>query len=144
LLTVITLVTLLISPVWCTDQLFTISLRLLKPTTMTEVHALSFPDANTGIEQDLVVPASSPNAGALEVAGSKNIGINSSVVENGIMIASPDTDTKITVDGFTLSSPPVMDDQGKATVKIGGTAHILADAQDGDYSGTATLRVVYL
>ena len=144
MLTVTLLVALLVSPAWSTDQFFTVSLRLLKPIVMTEVHALSFPDANTGVGQDLVVHASSTDAGAFEVVGSKNIGISSSVVENSIMITSPDTDTAITVDGFTLSSPHVINDQGKATVKVGGTAHILADAKEGDYSGTATLRVVYL
>jgi hypothetical protein len=32
---------------------------------------------------------------------------------------------------------------GKGTIGVGGTAHVEIDSEDGNYVGSATLRVIY-
>ncbi len=135
---------LLTSPVSSTDQPFTVGMRLLKPIIATQVRGLDFPDAEAGIGHNLVVNPTSENAAVFELTGSRNAVISSTVLESSITLSSPSSGTSITIDGFKVTAPSAINDQGKATIKIGGTAHVDAEAQEGDYSGSATLRVVYL
>jgi hypothetical protein len=121
-----------------------VGIRLLKPIITTQVRPLDFPDAEAGIGQNLVVNPTSEKAAVFELTGSRNSVINSSVLENSITLTSSSNNSTVTIDGFKVTAPSAMNDQGKATIKIGGTAHVEAADMDGDYSGSATLRVVYL
>jgi hypothetical protein len=127
-----------------TDQPFTIGIRLLKPITTTLVQPLNFPDAEAGVGQNLVVKTTSDNAATFAITANKNSFINSTILESSVTLSSTSTPSTITIDGFRVTAPSATNDQGKAIIKVGGTAHVDAKDLNGDYSGSATLRVVYL
>ena len=130
--------------VTATDMSFTVGLTLLKPITISETRSLSFPDTVlTGSSTDLTVTSNDTNAAELSIAGSANKNIETTVVEEHIAIAAPEASKPIIVDGFTVRAPVALNDQGKGTISVGGTAHVGADSENGDYIGAATLRVVY-
>ena len=125
------------------DQPFAVSLRLLKPVVISEVRSLAFPDTTTGTTSQIVVSSTGDTAAKFEVVGSANSNIVSTVVEHSIVMSAPSVSDPIVVDGFTVQAPLALNELGKASVGVGGTAHINNSNEDGDYSGSATLRVIY-
>jgi len=128
-----------------TDQSFSTTLKLFKPITITKVQDLLFPDATlTGSDFDIVVLPAASGAASFTAVGGKNRVIVSSVVESGISMSAPGVVGTIAVNTFVLSGPTAFDSSGNITgLKVGATAHVLAASEDGNYSGTATYRVVY-
>ena len=126
-----------------TDAPFAISVKILKPIAISEVKSLAFPNTNTGSSTSLVVGSADENAAEFSLAGSANTNIVSTVVESSISISAPGVSTPVLVDNFTVKAPLALNDQGKGTIGVGGTAHINQDSEDGNYIGSATLRVIY-
>ena len=128
-----------------TDQSYNLSLRLLKPITITKVQDLSFPDRTiTGSAFNVVVATGNSGAAIFTAQGSKYRSITKSVVESTINMSAPGVVGTIAVDTFSFTGTTSFDGSGNATgLKVGATAHILASSQDGNYSGSATYRVVY-
>ena len=128
-----------------TDQTFNVSLKLFKPITITKVQDLLFPDTTlTGSAFTIVVLPADSGAANFTAQGGKNRNITKSVVESSINMAAAGVVGTIAVDTFVLSGPTAFDGSGNITgIKVGATAHVLAASEDGNYTGTATLRVVY-
>ncbi len=128
-----------------TDQGFNTALQLLKPITISKVQDLLIPDTTlTGADFNVVVSTSDSGAVTFNARGSKNRNITRSVMEPSIELSAPGVAGKISVDTFIVAGPTIFDESGNANgVKIGATAHVLATSESGDYSGIATLRVVY-
>ena len=131
--------------VMATDQSFSVSLKLFQPITITKVQDLLFPDATiTGSAFTVVVLPADSGAASFTAQGGKNRNITKSVVESSVNMAASGVAGNIAVDTFVLSGPTAFDATGNATgIKVGATAHVLAGSLDGNYTGTATLRVVY-
>lgn len=128
-----------------TDQSFNASLKLFKPITITKVQDLLFPETTlTGSAINLVVLPADSGAANFNAQGGKSRNITKSIVESSINMSAPGVTGNIAVDTFVLDGPTAFDASGDANgIKVGATAHILAGSEDGNYSGTATLRVVY-
>ena len=128
-----------------TDKSFNVSLKLFKPITITKVQDLLFPDTTlTGSAINLIVLPADSGAANFTAQGGKSRNITKSVVESSINMAAAGVVGNIAVDTFVLSGPTAFDGSGNITgIKVGATAHILAASEDGNYTGTATLRVVY-
>ena len=145
LLSVIVISMVMSSATYATDQSFNVSLKLYKPITITKVQDLSFSDVTlTGANINQVLAPAASGAAVFNAQGGKNRNITSSVVENSINMSAPGVTGTIAVDSFLLSGPTAFDGSGNANnIRVGATAHILAASEDGNYTGTATLRVVY-
>ena len=130
---------------YATDQSFNATLKLYKPITITKVSDLLIPDATlTGSDFNIVVATGDSGAATFNAQGGKNRNITRSVVESKIEMSASGVKGKIAVDTFVLAGPTAFDGSGNANgLKVGATAHVLAASEDGDYSGTATMRVVY-
>ena len=128
-----------------TDQSFNISLKLFKPITISKLQDLLIPDATlTGSAFTIVVATGDTGAATFNAQGGKNRSITRSVVESSIDMSASGVTGVIAVDSFVLAGPVAFDASGDANgLKVGATAHVLAASEDGDYTGTATLRVVY-
>ena len=128
-----------------TDQSFSTSLKLFQPITITKAQDLLFPDTTlTSSAFNITVLPADSGAATFNAQGGKNRNITKSVVESSINMSASGVTGTIAVDTFVLSGPTAFDSTGNANgIKVGATAHILAASQDGNYSGTATLRVVY-
>ena len=128
-----------------TDQSFSTSLKLYQPITITKVQDLSFPNTTlTGSAFNVTVLPADAGAASFTAQGGKSRNITKSVVESSINMTALGVTGNIAVDTFVLTGPTAFDGTGNATgIKIGATAHVLAASQDGNYTGTATLRVVY-
>ena len=126
-----------------TDAPFAVSMKLLKPIVISEVRSLSFPNTNTGISTSLIVGSSDEKAAEFNLVGSANTNIISAIVESSISISAPGVSNPVLVDNFTVKAPLALNDQGKGTIGVGGTAHVTQDSEDGNYIGSATLRVIY-
>ena len=128
-----------------TDQSFNTSLKLFKPITITKVQDLSFPDTTiTGSLINLVVLPADSSAASFTAQGGNSRSITKSIVESSINMSASGVVGNIAVDTFVLSGPTAFDGTGNITgLKVGATAHILAASLDGNYTGSATLRVVY-
>lgn len=127
------------------DKSFDVTMKLLKPIAITKVQDLLFPDTTlTGSAFTVVVATGDSGAASFTATGGKSRSIAKSIVETSIDMSASGVTGKIAVDTFTLAGPTAFDSSGNITgLKVGATAHVLADSEDGDYSGTATLRVVY-
>lgn len=145
LLVLIGLGILCVDYVHATDQSFNLSLKLFKPITITKVQDLSFPNATlTGSAFDITVATADSGAATFNAQGGKNRNITRSVVESSINMSAPGVTGNIAVSTFTMAGPTVFDASGNANgLKVGAIAHVLAASEDGNYSGTATFRVVY-
>ena len=128
-----------------TDQSFSASLKLFQPITIAKVQDLLFPDTTlTGSAFTVGVLTTDSGAASFTAQGGKNRNITKSVVESSINMAASGVVGNIAVDTFLLSGPTAFDGTGNiAGIKVGATAHVLAGSLDGNYTGTATLRVVY-
>ncbi len=128
-----------------TDSNFNISLKLFKPIALTKGQDLLIPQATlTGSAFDIVVATSDSGAASFSAIGGKNRTISRQVVESSIDLSASGVTGKIAVDNFVLAGPTAFDASGNiAGLKIGATAHVLSGSEDGDYSGTAAMRVTY-
>ena len=128
-----------------TDQSFNASLKLFKPITITKVQDLLFPDTTlTGSAFTIVVLPADSGAANFNAQGGKSRNVTRSIVESSINMSASGVAGTIAVDTFVLSGPTAFDASGNISgIKVGATAHVLAASEDGIYSGTATLRVVY-
>lgn len=133
------------STAMATDQSFNLSLKLFKPITISKVQDLLFPDATlTGSAFNVVVLPADSGSATFNAQGGKNRNITRSIVESSINMSASGVVGTIAVDTFVLSGPTAFDSSGNAnSIKVGATAHVLAASEDGNYTGTATLRVVY-
>ncbi|MEI6092822.1 MAG: DUF4402 domain-containing protein [bacterium] len=128
-----------------TDQTMSSSLKLYKPIVIAKVSDLSFPDTViSGNSQNITVSTASTNAATFNAQGGKNRSLTRSVVQSSIIMSAPGVTGTITVNSFSRSGPTVFDSNGNANgFKIGATARVLSNNIDGNYTGTATFRVVY-
>lgn len=133
------------STAMATDQSFNLSLKLFKPITITKVQDLLFQDTTlTGSAFNVVVLPADSGSATFNAQGGKNRNITRSIVESSINMSASGVVGTIAVDTFVLSGPTAFDASGNAnSIKVGATAHVLAASEDGNYTGTATLRVVY-
>ncbi len=122
-----------------------ITLNLLAKITISKVQDLIFPNATlTGSAFNIVVDTGDSGAATFNATGGNNRSITRSVTQPSINMTAPGAVGSILVDSFTVSGPTAFDPSGNANgLKVGATAHILASSEDGDYSGSATLRVTY-
>ena len=134
-----------VSLLWAENQSFNISLKLLKPITITTVSNLIFPSKIlSGTDEAIVVAPGDLGAATFEAQGGKNRSIVRSIVESDIGLSAPGVPGQIVVDTFVVAGPTSFDPTGVASgLKVGATANILASSQDGDYLGMATFRVIY-
>lgn len=126
-----------------TDEQFNATMELLSPITITEVNALTFPDAVAGTAQAITVLTTDAGAAEFNASGTANTNITTTVVEASINM-SDGGGNDILVDSFTNDAPAAFDGTGNANgINVGATANIEATDPAGSYSGTATLRIVY-
>ncbi len=135
--------------VMATDESFDVLMELLAPIQITEVKNLQFPATLSGAALDVVVATGDTGAAEFSATGTASKSFTKSVVESSITLQldgnSGGLSTKeIVVDTFSLAGPVAFDGSGNATgLKVGGTAHVLAEDLPGQYSGVATFRMVY-
>ncbi len=132
------------------DELFDVSLKLLTPITITETQALDFGETVAGSASTLVVAAADANAAVFTASGEAAETASVQIVEANITLTTDDgsdTTKQITVDNFSLggdvSGGSMTFSGGADDIRVGATANVEAEDIAGDYSGTATLQVVY-
>ncbi|MEI6093082.1 MAG: DUF4402 domain-containing protein [bacterium] len=127
------------------EKAFNLTLKLFKPITITKLQDLAFPDTTlTGAAYDVSVATADSGAATFNVQGGKNRAIATSIVEPNITMSAPGVTGTLTVDSWAIAAPAHFDASGDANgIKVGAVAHILAASEDGNYAGTATLRVAY-
>jgi len=143
-----------VAGVQATGKPFQATLRILSPIVITEVRALDFGDTEGG-NVNMVIAATDPTAAVFSATGQANKYATASVVQSSITLLrsggtggnSPD---EITVDTFTLGGTGISGSTvdfgagGSASdMRVGATAHVLAEDVAGDYSGTATFSLLY-
>ncbi len=133
-----------------TDEIFDVTMKLLAPITITELTSLVFPNTQAGVASDVVVATADAGAASFSATGSANVAYTASVVETSIVMqkdgnSGGDAAKEIVVDTFSVDQGAgTFDGSGNATgLKAGATAHVLVNDIAGDYSSTATFRVVY-
>ena len=133
------------STAMATDQSFNNTLTLFKPIAITKVADLNFGSQNiTGSAFDVTVAAADSGAASFTATGGNSRSFTKSIVESSINMSASGVVGNIAVDTFTLAGPTAFDASGNATgIKVGAKAHVLAGSLDGNYTGAATLRVVY-
>ncbi len=136
-----------------TDESFQASMKLLAPIVITETQALSFADTISGQTTNVTTAAADASAALFTATGEANRAVTGSIVESSINMttgAGVTTPEQIVVDTFSTGGD--MDGAGSATfdatgnlndLRIGGVAHVEAEDVAGQYTGTATFRVVY-
>jgi len=132
-----------------TDQLFGVSLRVIRPIIINSVQPLTFSATSAGA--DLNGLAFKAGRGAaifnIQAKSGKNRSITSSIVESSISMSAPEVNKTISAGNFTVSGPKAFDAYGDAkNIRVAATANanVLAAGKSGNYVGTATLRVLYL
>ena len=136
--------------VYATDEVFDVTMRLLADIVITENNALVFPDTPRGAA-NIVVLTTDAGAADFSATGQASTGFTKSIADPGGAITmlrsggTPgNTPDEIVVDTFVLAGPVAFDATGNATgLKVGATAHVLAEDLAGDYLGTATFRMIY-
>jgi hypothetical protein len=126
------------------DMPFTIGLKLLKPIVVSETKPLSFQGTTLmGRSTGAIVSSNDKTAAKFNVTGNANRNIETTVVEDQIVITSPKVSKPIIVDHFIVKAPVALNSQGKGTITAGGTVHAGVNSMNGAYMGAATLMVVY-
>ena len=130
---------------YATDQSFNINVTLTNSILITRIQNLLFPNTTlTGSAFNVTVATGASGAATFNATGRRNWSITRSVVESSITMSAPGVVGTITVNNFVVAGPTAFDGSGNANgLKVGATAHVLAASEDGDYTGTATFRVVY-
>lgn len=128
-----------------TDQSFSVTMKLGTPISITKLRDLIFPDTAFIGAQDLIIASTAVNSASFTVTGRKNKHLVVSIVPVTVAMSAPGVTGTITVDTFTINPGPPhkFNVSGNAAFTVGATAHILATSEDGDYTGTAAIRVVY-
>jgi hypothetical protein len=124
---------------------FSINMNLFAIVTVTKVQDLTFPQATlTGSAFTIIVNTGDSGAATFNATGTNSRSITKSIVQSSINMSASGVAGTIAVDTFILAGPTAFDGSGNANgIKVGATAHVLATSLDGNYTGTATLRVVY-
>jgi len=131
------------------DEIFNVTVKLLAPIAIIEDSPLVFPNTQSGSASNVVVGTGDAGAASFHATGSPSVAFTKSVVESSIVMelsggSSGDATKEIVVDTFVLAGPSAFDGSGAASgLKVGGTARILDNDVAGDYSGTATFRMIY-
>ncbi len=132
-----------------TTIIFDVVANLFTPVTLQVNEHMNFPIVETSpVSQDIVLD---PNIGAsIEITGDayENVMITLPNSEN---LTSVDTAMTINIVNFVLQSGGMnligglgtLSSTGSLNVDIGATAEIPADLDEGNYSGTATITVIY-
>ena len=141
------------SNVIASESVFSTTLRLLKPITLTQNKDLTFDEVIAGSNQSLTTSPEDSKAVSFTAGGEPNSAVTASIVENSVTLISglgEDSTTKITMDTFTMGGDltiagnGVFDANGVLSdLRVGATVHIEGEDQPGDYTATATFRVVY-
>ena len=140
-----TLALMISSTAMATDQGFSTALNLFKPIAITKVADLSFGNRTiTGSAFAVTVATTDSGAANFTATGGNSRSITTSIVESSINMSASGVVGNIAVDTFLLAGPTAFDASGNATgIKVGATAHVLSTSLDGNYTGVATLRIVY-
>jgi hypothetical protein len=133
------------NPVWGTEQSFNATLKLYKPISITKNKDLIFPaKVLTGADETVVVSTGDTGAADFTAFGGKNRSVIRTVLESSLILTAQSSSSNIVVDNFIVTGPAMFNDSGKAeSLRVGATARILSDSEDGDYAGVGTFRVVY-
>lgn len=141
------------SRVYGQDESFTVTLNILAPIVLTESQPLAFSNSLAGTDNDVVIAPTSGDAAKFTATGEADHAATGSIVENSIILVTGegvDSSEQITIDSFVLGGDMnvggnmTFNAEGNANdLKVGGTAHILAEDIIGSYSGAATFRLVY-
>jgi hypothetical protein len=137
-----------------TDQGFSVGLQLNAPIVVSESSPLTFPNAVVSGQNEVITTApSSSIAAQFTATGEASALVTAGVVESQITMITGDgqsPDEQIIVDNFTRGGD--MDVNGNATfssagqlnnLRVGASANIQAEDGPGNYSGSATFRMVY-
>ncbi|MBL4864892.1 MAG: DUF4402 domain-containing protein [Pseudomonadales bacterium] len=140
-----------VAGVQATGKPFQATLRILIPCVITEVRALDFGDTEGG-NVDITIAPTDPTAAVSSATGQPNKYATASILQSSVTMLrsggnSPD---EIVVDTFTLGGDDIsgstvdMGASGSVSdMRVGPTAHVLAEDVAGDYSGTATFSLLY-
>jgi len=109
---------------------------------------MTSPLEHSGQTKDVIVDPNDSFAAIFNASGAPNTNFTTSIIENSINIITgdgSDATKRINVSTFTFSGLTSFDGTGNVNgIKVGATFHILSNNIPGDYSGTATLRIIYL
>ncbi|MCP3921128.1 MAG: DUF4402 domain-containing protein [Desulfobacterales bacterium] len=125
------------------QESFDVSLKVRKEMTITEVQALSFGTVLIGsIDQMVTIAPGDTGSAEFNITGDDQASVSLSIVESSItMIGSTFSDQHVTVNNFNLSTSVTL--LPEYEIRVGATAHVNADQYAQDYTGSATLNVVY-
>ncbi|MDF1797418.1 MAG: DUF4402 domain-containing protein [Coxiellaceae bacterium] len=132
---------------------FNASLTLYSSIKVQKVADLNFGDVLMGGAKNVVVNSNSAGVAKFNASGDRNARVIAGVVEKSIKISNGGKGSKneIVVDDWNYggnvdgSGKGAFDVNGSLTdIRVGGVAHVKADTEYGNFSGTATLRVTYV
>lgn len=132
---------------------FNVTLTLFSEIKVEKVKDLEFGDVVMGQAKNIVVNDLSDQAAKFRANGDRNARISVKVVEESIKMKTQTSGPKheIVVDQWNYGGN--VDGNGDGhfdvngaiqNIRVGGVAHVRADNEYGNYTGTATLRVTYL
>lgn len=117
------------------------NIALAVDIVITETRGLAFPNEEAGHAGYIVVAATDGTAASFNITGDPNTSFSRSITESSIQMTNGGS--SITVNNFTFAGNAYFDGSGNATVTVGATAQLSGGEIAGDYSGAATLHIVY-
>lgn len=136
------------------DATFNATITLIEPLVVTSVQDLSFAPQTAGSAVDVVTAPGDSTAAIFSATGEPSANAQASILESSIDMttgAGASAGEVISVDTWTYGGNLAgdgsvsFDGNGDiADMRVGATAHVKAENVSGDYTGTATFRLVYL
>lgn len=125
------------------------------PIFITEIQALSFVPTLGGVSSNVITAPTDSRAAIFNITGNTNVAVTASIVEASIdivnIVGNPNAaGNRMTVSNWTYGGALAADGTAFTdgngdlnNARIGATVTISANDAPGDFSGTATFRVVY-
>lgn len=132
---------------------FNVALVLFSEIEVEKVTDLNFGDVMINGAKNVVVSVNSDGVAKFRASGDRNARIIAAVVQKSIKIKSGTSgpNHEITVDNWSYGGNVNGQGQGRfdvngnlQNIRVGATAHILANTKYGNYNGSATMRVTYV
>lgn len=129
----------------------TATLYVSQPINVKAIKNLEFGEVVSGAATDVVVAAADANAAQFSATGEAGSEVVAGMVSKSISLTNTKSNDKITVDSWTYAGDiqgrniATFDKAGELKdLRVGGTAHVTANASGGSYTGTGKFRLTYV
>lgn len=126
------------------DVTLPIEQTIISAVSITEVSSLSFPTVYSGTDNTTTILPSDTAAAEFSSTGEPGYSMVASIEPTSITLTNGSGD-EITVDSFSVTSCSAYSNKGICSpINVGATVNAPAATPAGSYSGTATIKILYL